>query len=187
MLTLHIHSYLATKTFPMQRVEFRINMCVHKLSMAGFPALRWHQTADTGAVPNPSLPRVFMAVTHFSFLDAIFNWLLPFISRLEHKRGYLLGICAAYGRLTPSACRARIRPSSPKSQKCFRQKFFDFQIRKQSRCPSTPTTRNHTPPTLWWGFTPGTSRWSWSNPILHLRHQRLSWFNPNLHKQIFLV
>ena len=165
-------------------------MCVHKLSMAGFPALRWHQTADTGAVPNPSLPRVFMAVTHFSFLDAIFNWLLPFISRLEHKRGYLLGICAAYGRLTPSACRARIRPSSPMSQKCFWQKFFDFQIRKQSRCPSTPTTRNHTPPTLWWGFTPGTSRWSWSNPILHLRHQRLFWFNPILHlhhKQVVLV
>ena len=112
---------------------------------------------------------------------------LPFISRLEHKRGYLLGICAAYSRLIPSACGARIRPSSPMSQKCFWQKFFDFQIRKQSRCPSTPTTRNHTPPTLWWGFTPGTSRWSWSNPILHLRHQRLSWFNPNLHKQIFLV
>ena len=30
--------------------------------MAGFPVLRWHQTADVGAVPNQALPKVFMAV-----------------------------------------------------------------------------------------------------------------------------
>jgi sialate O-acetylesterase len=30
---------------------------------SGFPSLRWHQTADTGAVPNPRLPGVFMAVS----------------------------------------------------------------------------------------------------------------------------
>ena len=35
------------------------------VSVSGFPVLRWHQTADTGAVPNPSLPGVFMAVRNF--------------------------------------------------------------------------------------------------------------------------
>ncbi|XP_035680030.1 sialate O-acetylesterase-like [Branchiostoma floridae] len=28
----------------------------------GFPAIRWHQTADYGYVPNPAMPNVFMAV-----------------------------------------------------------------------------------------------------------------------------
>ena len=32
------------------------------MTLTGFPVLRWHQTADIGAVPNPALPKVFMAV-----------------------------------------------------------------------------------------------------------------------------
>lgn len=27
-----------------------------------FPNIRWHQTADMGYVPNPLMPRTFMAV-----------------------------------------------------------------------------------------------------------------------------
>lgn len=27
-----------------------------------FPEIRWHQTADTGFVPNPRMKRTFMAV-----------------------------------------------------------------------------------------------------------------------------
>ena len=33
-----------------------------QMTLTGFPVLRWHQTADIGAVPNPALPKVFMAV-----------------------------------------------------------------------------------------------------------------------------
>ena len=28
----------------------------------GFPDIRWHQTADFGYVPNPVMPKTFMAV-----------------------------------------------------------------------------------------------------------------------------
>lgn len=28
----------------------------------GYPNVRWHQTADTGFVPNPKMKRTFMAV-----------------------------------------------------------------------------------------------------------------------------
>ena len=34
---------------------------------AGFPVIRWHQTADMGYVPNSALPDVFMAVAMDTF------------------------------------------------------------------------------------------------------------------------
>jgi len=75
------------------------------VNVSGFPVLRWHQTADTGAVPNPSLPGVFMAVSidtndqdpHPSYTVV---GLHPRYKQVVAERLAVAGLRVAYGDLT---------------------------------------------------------------------------------------
>ena len=119
------------------------------MTLTGFPVLRWHQTADIGAVPNPALPKVFMAVGKSTVFIDLWFFMAACHTTLVKSLDPSLGIALT------NKHQSGIHPGLTTLFASWPYRTCQFcldDLALACRWPSTQTTKSRIQLTQWWGY-----------------------------------